>query len=87
MVVNGAMSKIEKFVDKNGRVPFPSNFGNNGNAIALVSVTRQALKRGGWPSDDIAEFQRLALSQDYGTVINCCLACFSPDIEGWENRS
>lgn len=77
------MSKkeIKELVDKNGQVPFPRNFGNDGNALALVSVTRQALKRGGWPSDDLAEFQRLALSQDYDNVINACLTCFSVETE------
>jgi hypothetical protein len=75
------MKEIKELVDRNGQVPFPSKFGDNGNALALVSVTRQALKRGGWPGDDLAEFQRLALSQDYDNVINACLTCFSAEAD------
>lgn len=75
-----AVKDIKALVDTYGQVPFPSNFGADGNALALVSVTRQALKRGGWPSDALAEFQGIALSQDYNNVINCCLTCFTPNI-------
>ncbi|MEC8307232.1 MAG: hypothetical protein VXZ72_05250 [Chlamydiota bacterium] len=69
-------ASIRALIDKYGQVPFPEQFGQEGNAIALVSITRNALKRAGWPSDALAEFQRLALQSEYGEVINHCLSCF-----------
>jgi hypothetical protein len=72
---------VSALVKEHGQVPFPKNFGADGNAIALVSVTRQALKRAKWPSDAVAEFQRLALQNEYNNVINCCLSCFSVETE------
>ena len=72
---------IRALADKYGQVPFPKQFGQDGNAIALVSVTRNALKRAGWPSDALAEFQRLALQNEYNEVINCCLTCFSHETD------
>ena len=61
---------------KNGKVPFPPNFGQDGNALALVSSAKNMLKKGGWPAEDIKTFTTLALSGDYNATINSCLTVF-----------
>ena len=63
-------------VKKNGYVPFPKDFAKDGNALALVSTTTTALKKAGWPKEDVARFKEIALEGDYHRVINCCLTTF-----------
>ena len=64
---------IESLVKKNGVAKMPADFGSDGNAIALVSSTKNALKKQGWPREDISAFKKLALAGDYNCVITSCL--------------
>lgn len=64
---------IESLVTKNGTAKMPIDFGSDGNALALVCTTKNALKREGWPREDITTFSKLALSGDYNCVVTSCL--------------
>ena len=64
---------IESLVKKNGTAEMPIDFGTDGNALALVCTTKNALKREGWPREDITTFSKLALSDDYNCVVTSCL--------------
>ena len=67
---------LKDLVIQHGKVPYPSNFAEDGNALSLVTKTQTALRRGGWPSKARDEFARIALSHDYDNVISSCLSCF-----------
>lgn len=43
--------------------------GQDGNAMFIIARTRQALKRGGVPLQDVDEFTREAQSGDYDNVL------------------
>jgi hypothetical protein len=67
---------IENLVDKHGKVPTPTEFGRDGNALSLVSVTASHLRKGSWPADAINQFRDIALSGDYDNVVQTCTTCF-----------
>jgi len=67
---------ILDLANKNGRVSFPLNFAQDGNALSLVASAKNSLKKGGWSKEDIKTFCDLALSGDYNNVINSCLTVF-----------
>jgi len=78
------MRTILELVREQGKVPFPPNFGSDGNALTLVNTTQRALIHGGWTTQAIEEFKQIAhqtrlyknVKQDYNNVINTCLATF-----------
>jgi hypothetical protein len=67
---------IKILVDKYGKVPTPTEFGGEGNALSLVSVTTSHLRKGGWPADALKKFRVIALSGDYDNVVQTCTTCF-----------
>jgi hypothetical protein len=66
----------ESLADEYGKVPQPENFGNDGNALALVGSTTIVLERNKWPRHAVRQWAQLALSGDYDNVIRSCLAVF-----------
>jgi hypothetical protein len=77
------VTKVRALVRQHVKVPFPPDFGADGNALSLISVTQQALRRAKWPEASVSEFRDLTLECCYEDVITCCLTCFlvpgSPD--------
>lgn len=67
---------IEKLVDEHGKVPAPDSFGDNGNALALVTVAGRALEKHEWPRSAVRQWTQVALSGDYDKVIESCMAVF-----------
>ena len=66
----------ESLADEHGKVPQPENFGDDGNALMLVTSTTLALERNKWPRSAVRQWAQLALSGDYDNVIRSCLAVF-----------
>lgn len=73
--MNG-LPTVDALANKHGKVPQPENFGNDGNALALVASTTIVLERNKWPRSAVRQWAQLALSGDYDNVIRSCLAVF-----------
>ena len=47
--------------------------GTNGNAFAIISRVRQALKRANYKQDDIKKFTEEATQGDYDNALQTCM--------------
>jgi hypothetical protein len=47
--------------------------GTDGNALAIIGAVRQALRRGGVSSDEVAAFSREAMAGDYDHVLQTAI--------------
>ena len=62
-------------------VKFPNvhvkNFGEDGNAFALIGQCQRAARGAGVSAEDIAAFRKEAMSGDYDHVIQTCMSYFN----------
>ena len=47
--------------------------GTDGNAFAILGKVKRALKEAGFTPDELAEFQKQAMSGDYDNLLRVCM--------------
>lgn len=76
-------ARIEELIEKNGKVP-GTLVRVNGNAFSIVGAVANYLRKGGWPREDIDEYQKFMFAGNYEELLYLGCKALENPIDGIE---